>query len=259
MVDTHALPLPQAVVAASREPGSFGSPLGVLKILVRQACHEARIRGLRRIAFRSSRNEEARRAYASLALWEFEAINERQAWANWRTIRRNLDGRAPRHPARAIDLCCGTGRSTEVLAYYLEPGSTILGVDADPRFVAAARARCYRTREGTPAHVTFRCQSVLERLRDAATEAVPDGSVDIVNSSGAVGCHFEAGTTATLAAEVERVLRPGGLALIDSGPHGTRPPELRAIFEAHGFRAIHWARSCPFDRYWQLCFRKAYA
>jgi SAM-dependent methyltransferase len=259
MEETRAFPLPKALVVDSRAPDHFDSPFGLVKMLVRQACHEARVRGLRKVAFRSSRNDEARRAYASLALWEFEGINERQAWANWRTIRRNLDGRAPRSPVQVIDLCCGTGRSTEVLAYYLEPGSRILGVDADPRFVAAAGERRYLTREGSPAHVTFHCQSVLEPLRDAGTAPVPDSTVDVVNSSGAVGCHFEANATTILADEVARVLRPGGLALIDCGPDGTRPHELHEIFEARGFQAIHRARSCPFDRYWQVCFRKVRA
>jgi hypothetical protein len=71
-----------------------------------------------------------------------------------------------------------------------------------------------------------------------------------------VGCHFDARTTAVLATEVDRVLRPGGLALIDCGRDGTRPEELRGIFEGRGFRAIHRARSCLFDRYWQVVFRK---
>jgi SAM-dependent methyltransferase len=256
MEDTRAIGLPNAYPHAPPDAPRLDSALGFLRMLVRQACHEARVRGLRKIPFRSSRNDEACRAYARLALWEFEAINERQAWANWRTIRRNLAGRAPRRPVRVIDLCCGTGRSTEVLAFYLEPGSTLLGVDADARFVAAARERRYRTREGYSADVTFRCQSVLEPLRDAATDRVSDSSVDVVNSSGAVGCHFEAKATAILADEVARVVRPGGLALIDCGPDGTGPKELHAIFDARGFRAIHRARSCLFDRYWQVCFRK---
>src|SRR5262249_48526220 len=144
----------------------------------------------------------------------------------------------------------------EVLAYYLEPGSAILGIDAAARFVATARERSYLTRAGTSADVSFHCQSVLEPFRESATEVVPDASIDLVNSSGAVGCHFDADATAVLAAEVDRVVRVGGLALIDSGPDGTRPLELRWIFEARGFRAVHRARSCLFDRYWQVAFRK---
>src|SRR5262245_20861558 len=243
MEEMRALSLPEPLRPGRSKPGTFVSPFGVVKMLVRQACYEARVRGLRKIPFRSSRNDVACRAYAALTLREFEAINERQAWANWRTIRRNLAGRLPRRPIRAIDLCCGTGRSTEVLAYHLEPGSTILGIDAESRFVARARARRYLTRAGTPADVSFRCQSVLEPLRESAAEVVPDASVDLVNSSGAVGCHFDARTTAVLASEVDRVLSAGGLALIDCGPEGTRPGELRAIFEARGFRASHCARS----------------
>jgi SAM-dependent methyltransferase len=253
--ETRAIPLPKTLVPP-REPGRVEGPLRLLKVVLRQAVHEARVRALRGIAFRSSRNDEARRAYASLSLSEFEGINERQAWANWRTIPRNLDGRTPRRPLRVIDLCCGTGRSTEVLAFYAEPGSRILGVDSEAHFVDAARDRRYLTREGTPAHVTFRCQSVLEPLHDPADRRVPEASVDVVNSSGAIGCHFDAKATTVLAGEVDRVLRPGGLALIDCGPDGTRPADLLAIFEAQGFQAIHRARSCPFDRFWQVCFRK---
>jgi SAM-dependent methyltransferase len=256
MEETRADLLPESARPRREDSGAIASPLGVVKMLVRQACYEARVRGLRKIPFRSSRNDVACRAYSALTLREFEAINERQAWANWRTIRRNLAGRIPPRPVRAIDLCCGTGRSTEVLAYYLEPGSAILGIDAESRFVARARTRRYLTREGTCADVAFRCQSVLEPLRESAADLVVDASVDLVNSSGAVGCHFDARTTAVLAAEVDRVLRPGGLALIDCGRDGTRPEELRRIFEDRGFRAIHRARSCLFDRYWQVAFRK---
>ena len=256
MADTRVLTVAEPRVRARRAPSGFRSPVALLAILVRQACHELRVRRLRGIAFRTSRNDEARRAYAALQLWEFEGINERQAWANWRTIRRNLQGRAPRMPVSAIDLCCGTGDSTEVLAWCLAPGSAILGVDADPRFVAVARQRPYFSRGGEPADVRFGCQSVLEPLRNEAHEPIPDASVDVVNSSGAVGCHFEAKATTLLAAEVDRVLRPGGLALIDCGPDGTRPQELRGIFHALGHRVIHRARSCALDRYWQFCFRK---
>jgi SAM-dependent methyltransferase len=104
--------------------------------------------------------------------------------------------------------------------------------------------------------VSFACQSVLEPLRDAFGELVAPASMEVVNSSGAVGCHFDAAAAATLADEVERVLRPGGLAFIDCGPDGTRPGALVAIFEARGFDAVSKARSCALDRYWQVCFRK---
>jgi SAM-dependent methyltransferase len=252
----HARALRSTLPAVAATRWRIG-PLGFIRMLVSQACREAEVRGVRMLPLRSSRNDEVLRAYAALDVPEFEAINGRQAWANWRTIRRNLDGRLPRRAVTAVDLCCGTGGSTEVLAYHLEWGSSILGLDANPRFVAAAQSRLYLTSQGAVARVAFRCQSVLEPLRNEALQLVPDASVDLVNSSGAVGCHFDADATSVLAAEVARVVRPGGLALIDCGPDGTRPSELRSIFRAHGFTPIHRARSCPFDRYWQVCFRKA--
>ena len=245
-----------AAANGHRRPGAFASPLGFVLMLARQACQEARVRRIRGIAFRASANDDARRAYARLTLDEFEAINQRQAWANWRTIRRNLAVWGPERAVRAVDLCCGTGRSTEVLAYYLEPGSEVLGVDSEQRFVAAARERRYRNRLGAEAAVTFACQSVLEPLRDACGERVAPASVEVVNSSGAVGCHFDPPAAALLADEVGRVVRPGGLALIDCGPDGTRPGALVAIFEGRGFDAVSKARSCALDRYWQVCFRK---
>lgn len=232
------------------------STLSVIPEFLRQAWHERRVRWLRHIQFRSRENGKACAAYAAMDPWEFEGVNARQAWANWRTIPRNLDGRVPRRPLRAIDLCCGTGQSTAVLAHHLAPGSEILGLEFSPRLAAVARARVYATRDGAPARVWFRAQSVLDPFRDEDGAEVPPASVDVVNSSGAVGCHFDAAATATLADEVARVVRPGGLALIDSGRSGTSPAEVQAIFEQRGFRLVNRARSCFLDPYLQLAFRK---
>ena len=232
------------------------STLSVVPQFLRQAWHERRVRWLRHIQFRSRENGRAREAYAAMDPWEFEGINARQAWANWRTIPLNLVGRLDGRPRRAIDLCCGTGHSTAVLAWHLPPGSEILGLEWSPRLVSVARSRLYVTRNGAPASVGFRAQSVLERFRDTEGAEVADGSVDLANSSGAVGCHFDTESTAALADEVSRVLRCDGLALIDSGVSGTSEPEVRAIFGRLGFSLLHRARSCFLDHYRQLCFRK---
>jgi len=79
----------------------------------------------------------------------------------------------------------------------------------------------------------------------------------LVNSSGAVGCHFDLEATRILACECARILRPEGLATIDSGRQGTDGPALIAIFRRLGFCLIHSVRSCWLDRYRHLCFRKA--
>jgi len=232
------------------------STLEVVPLVLRQAWAEARIRYWRHVRFRSRENEAARDAYASMETWEFEGVNARQAWANWRTIPKNLDGRVPPRPVRAIDLCCGTGQSTAVLAHHLPAGSDILGLDYSPRFVSLARSRVYLTRAGARAPVRFRAQSVLETFRDTDGAAVADASIDVVNSCGAVGFHFEPRSTAVLADEVARVVRPGGFALIDSGASGTSPAEVRAIFAERGFREVHAARSCFLDRDLQVGFRR---
>lgn len=209
-----------------------------------------------RLRFRIRDNRRAVRAYAAMEMSEFEAINGLQAWSNWRTIPRSLRGRAPNRPILALDACCGTGHSTAVLAYYLAPGSQILGLEYNPRFVQVACGRGYFHRRGGTADVRFVSQSVLEPFRDTAGEPIAAQHVDLVNSSGAIGCHFDPSATALFAEEVARVLRPGGLALVDCGPDGTTFADLLRIFSVRGFTLEGWSRSCPFDRFWQVCFRR---
>jgi SAM-dependent methyltransferase len=232
------------------------SPDGnIVFIFVRQAFYESRVRFMKKVSFRWRENDAAVRAYCSMTPGEFEGINARQRWANWWVIPRNLDGRLPSRPVRALDLCCGVGDSTEVLAFYLTPGSEILGLEYNPEFVDVARRRELHDENGRRARVRFRVQSVRETFREADGTPVADGSVDLVNSCGAVGCHFDRQTTGALLDEVGRVLRPGGLATIDSGPDGTTPEELNALARARGFTVLNQTRSCVFDRFAQLCLR----
>jgi SAM-dependent methyltransferase len=227
----------------------------LVTIFVSQAFYELRVRFWKKVYFRWRENREAVRAYCAMSPVEFEGINARQRWANWRIIPRNLDGRLPSRPVRAIDLCCGVGHSAEVLAFYLSPGSEILGLEFNPQFVETARTRDYRDENGDLVPVRFRVQSVLETFRQPDGRTVPAGSVDLVNSCGAIGCHFDRAATATLLDEVARVLRPGGLATLDSGADGTSTNELTALARARGFAVLHQARSCPFDRFVQICLQ----
>jgi SAM-dependent methyltransferase len=227
----------------------------IVFIFLRQAFYESRVRLMKKVSFRWRENDAAVRAYCAMSAAEFRGINARQRWANWRFIPRNLDGRLPAGPVKALDLCCGVGDSTDVLAFYLAPGSEILGLEYNPEFVESARRRELYDENGRPARVRFRVQSVLETFREADGTPVLTGSVDLANSCGAVGSHFDRRTTAVLLDELRRVLKPGGLATIDSGPDGTTPEELVALARKRGFTVLNQTRSCVFDRFAQLCLR----
>jgi SAM-dependent methyltransferase len=231
-------------------------PFSLSLILLKQAWYELRFKLRKHLSFRKRINREATAAYALMEPGEFEWINARQQWANWRTIPKMLSGKFPNEPITAVDLCCGTGHSTQVLAYYLPRRSRIIGLEFSPVFVSAARRRRYLDRSGAIAHVSFRAQSVLEAFRDAEGRVIGSGTVDLVNSSGAVGCHFTEPDTVLLAAEVFRVLRPGGIASIDSGAAGTSMAALIRIFESFGFVALDVHKSCLLDPYRQVSLRK---
>ena len=230
----------------------------LLSIFFRQATSEHFLKYLRGVDFRQDENAKALRAYRAMTAEDFEAINARQRWANWRTLPRNLSGHVPDRPLSVIDLCCGIGHSTEVLACYLPVGSSILGLEFNPDFVRVARARAaqYQHRSGALIQPRFAAQSVLETFRDEGRKEVSGGSVDLVNCSGAVGVHFKPDATRVLAKEIARVLRPGGIALIDSGPRGTSTRALTEIFDGLGFKRLNAARSCFVDYSVQVCFRK---
>lgn len=228
----------------------------IVAIALKQVFFEQLTRVRTHLSFRSRENAGATRAYCAMTAREFEGINARQRWANWRTVARNLSNHVPNRPVKALDLCCGVGHSTEVLACFLAPGSRILGLEYNPRFVEMARFRDYKTLDGANARVRFRAQSVLETFCDTGGDVIEDCSIDLVNSCGAVAHHFEPATTSVLAKEVARVLKVGGIAMIDCGHAGTDRQSLVQIFAALGFEVLHEARSCAFDRSSQICFRK---
>lgn len=229
---------------------------GLAEILWIQARAEAAFLLQKRETFRSRKNDRACHAYERMGAEEFELINARQRWANWRTIPRNLHGLLEDRPVFAMDLCCGSGDSTEVLACYLPKGSRLLGLDFSAAFIERARRKRYAHRSGVPTETQFTVQSVLETFRDAKGEALPSGTVDVVNASGAVGCHFDEAASTKLAQEVSRVLKPGGLAMIDSGLPGTSTSLLVRIFKEQGFEMQRKTRSCLLDPYTQVCFVK---
>ena len=202
----------------------------------------------RGVHFRTTDVAALAAAYAAMSDGEFDAINGRQDWANWRTIPRSLSGHVPDRPLRVLDLGCGSGGSTRVLAFYCPAGSRVIGYELAAPLVEIARRRTYAHRSGRPADVTFGCQAVTEPLPD------PDGSVDVVNASGVVGHHLDAATVRPLIGELKRALRPGGVALLDVGPP-LGDAALSAIMTAAGFARLGYRRSCFLDRTGQVIYR----
>ena len=220
-------------------------PGRILAVCWRQFCVERDL-ARRGIHFRATAFDQVLAAYAAMSEAEFDAINGRQDWANWRTIPRALSGHVPDRPLRVLDLGCGTGSSTRVLAHYCPPGSRLTGYEIAEPLLAFASRRDY----GESAKVDFVCRGVTEPLPEA------DASVDVINASGVVGHHLEPGTIGPLIAEMRRVLVPGGVAMLDVGP--TMPGGvLRRLMAEAGFGYEGHYRSWFGDRTGEMVFRSA--
>jgi SAM-dependent methyltransferase len=229
----------------------------VLRSVIRQFWREWQFHRRHGRSFRVRDPHEAIQVYAQMTPEEFDALNARQSWANWRTIPQALANRLPSRPLVAVDLGAGTGHSTEVLACFLPPGSRILGLEGAGPLLEVARRRVYRHRAhgNEPAVVVFRCQNVLDPWRWPDGSLVDDESVDLVNSCGLIGHHFSAADLKGLLTEVIRVLRPGGLACLDPGP--AMPPQMLAeAARRYGLVVEGRVRSHWLDRCGLMLFRR---
>jgi SAM-dependent methyltransferase len=208
----------------------------------------------RGIRFRTTDLNTLAAAYAAMSDQEFDAINGLQNWANWRTIPRALSGHVPDRPLRVLDLGSGTGSSTKVLAFYCPAGSRITGIELALPLAQIARRQPYLHRSGLTADVNFSCQGVTERWCEAAGEPVADRSVDLVNASGVVGHHLKVQIVAPVIRELQRVLAPGGVAMLDVGPT-LSAAELSEQMSTAGFQGLGRWRSWLLDPTGQLVFR----
>lgn len=226
----------------------------ILSVCWRQWLTELRL-ARRGIAFRTTSIPKVLDAYQAMSETEFDAINARQDWANWRTLPRALDGHVPDRPLRVLDLGCGTGGSTRVLAFYCPRGSIITGYEWIPSLVSIARQRRYRHRTGVLVNVDFVCQSVTDGLPlHHHGRPLKSGSVDVVNASGIVGHHFSPKTVRPLLQEIRHLLKRGGIAVLDVGP--TLPArQLRSLMLAAGFISRGHFRSWLGDRTGTMVFQ----
>jgi SAM-dependent methyltransferase len=125
-----------------------------------------------------------------------------------------LDMLAPRAGERILDLGCGDGVLTQKL---VAAGCEVVGVDADPAMVAAARER-----------------GIDARLGDARALAF-DAEFDAVFSNAAL--HW-VGQPDVVTAGVKRALKPGGRYVGEFGGHANIAAirtALIAVLARHGF------------------------
>ncbi|HUR33090.1 MAG TPA: methyltransferase domain-containing protein [Vicinamibacterales bacterium] len=135
---------------------------------------------------------------------------------------------APQPGERILDLGCGDGALTQRL---IEAGAVVVGVDASPEMVEAARAR-----------------GIDARLADARTLAF-DAEFDAVFSNAALHWIREADR---VLAGVARALRPGGRFVAEFGGHtnvAAIDVAIRAVFARHGLAFVSpWYYPTP-DEY----------
>jgi SAM-dependent methyltransferase len=113
--------------------------------------------------------------------------------------------------ARVLEVGCGPGHLSLRLAR--RHGLEVTGLDLDPAMIARARANADRLGDGEARRPVF-------LVGDVASLAFPDGSFDRVVST--LSMHHWADPAAGLA-EIGRVLRPGGRALVWDFRPGVRP------------------------------------
>ena len=113
--------------------------------------------------------------------------------------------------ARVLEVGCGPGHLSVRLAR--RHGLEVTGLDLDPAMIDRARANADRPGDGDGRRPRF-------VVGDVASLAFPDRSFDLVVST--LSMHHWSDPAAALA-EIGRVLRPGGRALIWDLRPGTRP------------------------------------
>lgn len=118
--------------------------------------------------------------------------------------------------ARVLEVGCGPGRLSIRLAQAY--GLEVTSIDLDPAMIERARANAARLRNGDGVGPSF-------LVGDAASLPFPEGSFDLVVST--LSMHHWADQAAGLA-EIGRVLRPGGRALVWDFRPGVR------AFHGHG-------------------------
>ncbi|WP_214317849.1 class I SAM-dependent methyltransferase [Nonomuraea sediminis] len=154
-----------------------------------------------------------------------------------------------------LDVGCGTGYLTRILAPFIGPRGKVIGVDPSPAMIDHAGRRA-------PANCSY-------LVGEGQALDLPDASLDVVVSTLAVH-HMPASERGTAVREMYRVLRPGGRLLIAefrppanplaahligalTGPAMRHNPRdlLADLIPAAGFHPLHEGTLKPFFYYVQ--------
>ena len=120
----------------------------------------------------------------------------------------------PQHGEHILDLGCGDGALTQVIA---ERGATVVGIDASPDLVRTAQSRGLDARLGSGEHLEF------------------DEEFDAVFSNAALHWMLDADAVVS---GVVKALRPGGRFVVEMGGFGNIAAVLTALsasMEKHGY------------------------
>jgi len=207
------------------------------------------------VNFRQTGADAARDNYGQMNKEEFENINSRQQWVNWILIGKCLHNQVPDRPLNVLDIGCGSGTSTTVLASYLPIGSVIIANDISENLIEAARTKDYIcAHTGQSTKPSFIVQDATMPFRDSDNTPIAPNSVDYFNSSGIVGHHFSPEAFATMAKNATEAIKSGGHAAIDEGP-GLGEDVIVPEMIRQGWTFLRPVRLLPWKKQGQLLFR----
>jgi ubiquinone/menaquinone biosynthesis C-methylase UbiE len=131
--------------------------------------------------------------------WLYDPVLEKLSFGREQRFREKTVAHMRFQPTdRILDVGCGTGSLTLLVAAGLQPPGSIVGIDAAPRMIDIARRKAATT-----------CSRALFRVGVAEKLDFADHSFDLVVNSMFMH-HIDSDLKTLALAEMYRVLRPGG-------------------------------------------------
>jgi ubiquinone/menaquinone biosynthesis C-methylase UbiE len=176
-------------------------------VLDAAGCDDVAMRQARREHVPASEADEATRIRSVYAKWDgrhqrsgpIQEASRRLGAERLELTRRLLVRLLPEQYPMLLDVGCGSGGDLSHLRSAGWPAERLAGVDLIPTRLAAAR---------------LSCPDVDIRLSESSSIPFPDDSVDVATAATVFSSIMDPTVRRALFAEMERVVRPGGLLLI---------------------------------------------